>query len=373
MRKQGSSISASSTGSALPSPHLMDRVADLARASLSENTRKAYATQIAGWIAWCDGQGIEPFPASPEAVAAWIADRAGSGTVGGRRARLGAVGASASSIRLGIAALNAAHTAKGLAFDGRHPLIRQVLRGDRRTRVELDRQAAPLRGGFTLDLISWLAAAGDIAMLRDAAMLATGYAFALRRSELVGLDLEALGAGAAAGDGALRRDAEFLTVELARSKTMEGTGSQSVVTARDDHRDAVAIIERWIAEAGIETGTPIFRRIRRGGHVTGGRLHSLTVAAIVKARVAEFLVRAKGVDAEVARREAETYSGHSMRHGFATTAAEQGAGTTEIAAITRHRSDAMLARYVRQADKKLLRPGRRAGVGLRSDNRGGVQ
>ena len=44
------------------------------------------------------------------------------------------------------------------------------------------------------------------------------------------------------------------------------------------------------------------------------------------------------------------YSGHSLRAGFATSAAQAGVPTWRIRAQTRHASDAMLARYIRKAE-----------------------
>jgi integrase len=44
------------------------------------------------------------------------------------------------------------------------------------------------------------------------------------------------------------------------------------------------------------------------------------------------------------------YSGHSLRAGFATSAAQMAVPTLNIRAQTGHASDAMLARYVREGE-----------------------
>ena len=86
------------------------------------------------------------------------------------------------------------------------------------------------------------------------------------------------------------------------------------------------------------------------------------MALIVKRRIAEHLQR-HGVSAEQARTEAARYSGHSLRVGFAVTAAEIGADPAGIALVTRHRSLEMPRRYADQADKLKRSPYRLAGVG----------
>jgi integrase len=44
------------------------------------------------------------------------------------------------------------------------------------------------------------------------------------------------------------------------------------------------------------------------------------------------------------------YSGHSLRAGFATSAAQAGVQVWRIKAQTRHASNAMLARYIREGE-----------------------
>ncbi len=139
-----------------------------------------------------------------------------------------------------------------------------------------------------------------------------------------------------------------------------------IIVNREDNREAAKAIYRWLAKAAIGSGQPVFRSIRKGDRLQEERLSADYVPRIVKARVAEHLTRG-GVPAKLALEEAARYAAHSLRHGFATSAAEAGASTLEIASVTGHRSQAILARYVRQADKNNLRPGKRLGVGLRRD------
>lgn len=124
---------------------------------------------------------------------------------------------------------------------------------------------------------------------------------------------------------------------------------QSVVVPRAENTEAVKAIEAWIELAGIAPGEPVFRRIHKG-HKIGGRLHPQSLAKIVKARIKAHRERSE-VSPEKAREDAARYSGHSLRVGFAVTAAEAGADIRAIASVTRHRSLAMPARYAEKADQ----------------------
>jgi integrase len=53
---------------------------------------------------------------------------------------------------------------------------------------------------------------------------------------------------------------------------------------------------------------------------------------------------------EAAGFDPASFSGHSLRAGLATSAAMAGAPTFKIRAQTGHKSDAMLARYIRDGD-----------------------
>ena len=87
----------------------------------------------------------------------------------------------------------------------------------------------------------------------------------------------------------------------------------------------------------METG-PLVRPITRHGHVSANPLTGDAVSVLLRERL-----EAAGVDPE-------GYSGHSLRAGFATSAAQAGVSTLKIRAQTGHASDSMLARYVREGE-----------------------
>jgi len=82
----------------------------------------------------------------------------------------------------------------------------------------------------------------------------------------------------------------------------------------------------------------LFRRFSKGSKLSNKRLTDQTVALLIK----EYLNLA-GIDGK-------NYSGHSLRSGFATSAAESGAEERNIMAMTGHKSTEMVRRYIKEAN-----------------------
>lgn len=296
------------------------------RESLSPNTRRTYRAQIERWAEWCAEKDIEAWPADLTAVVNYLSERANAGQ-------------STSTIRTALAAIKFGHDAQGLPFDSRAPAIVKVLRGIARTSNKLQKQAEPIRAVDAMDMIT-VDDSATVTELRDAAVVAVGYLFALRRSELVGLDWGRHGDG----DGVLRLTAKTIELTLVRSKTNTGQG-ESVTIPRKGNDDAIDIIKRYVEAAGITQGSALFRRIRKGADV-GDRLSAQSVNLIVK------------------RLGAEDFSGHSLRVGFAVSSAEAGVDLRSIATVTRHASMEMPKRYAERADQLRTSPYNAEGVGL---------
>jgi site-specific recombinase XerD len=160
---------------------------------------------------------------------------------------------------------------------------------------------------------------------RDRALLALGFAGAFRRSELVALQVEDL---APCADG--------LRVTVRRSKTDQEAQGQTIAILRGVCICPVEAVDAWLAKAGINTGF-VFRSVLKGGRL-GGPLPAQSVAHIVKA----YATRA-GLDARI-------FSGHSLRAGFCTSAAEHGASVWKMMDVSRHKSVQTLRGYVRNAE-----------------------
>jgi site-specific recombinase XerD len=161
--------------------------------------------------------------------------------------------------------------------------------------------------------------------LRDRALLVLGFAGALRRSELVALDVEDL-----------EETAEGLLVRIRRSKTDQEGAGDFVSIPHGSRLRPVAGVRAWLEAAGITEG-PIFRSIKKGGSVTLERLSDRSVAQIVKRR------------AEAAGFDPSLFSGHSLRAGFVTSALHHGADILRVMDVTRHREVSTLKTYDRRA------------------------
>jgi integrase len=225
--------------------------------------------------------------------------------------------------------------------------------------VREQRQAAPLRPAVLRDVLTSMGTS-DLER-RDAAMLATLYMLALRRSELVDIDYQMRGAGDDAGRAVLRLTDYGLELELLRSKTSQESSARVRVERHHNPR-AFAALEQWIAHASIAPGTPLFRRVHPRGGI-GGRITADGINRAVKAAIKRYYVSTGTAD-DVAERLASRFSGHSGRVGFVVAAKEAGAADTAIAATTRHKSLQMIKRYGENADQLKCAPHQLKGVGL---------
>lgn len=285
---------------------LADRVADLVASSISESTRRAYQSDLAHFTAW--GGSV---PASAAMIAAYLAAYAEALSV-------------ATLVRR-MATISKAHEARGFPNPCRAEVVRATLRGIKRTRGTAQQQAKPL---VREDLMLALDRLGDATKdVRDRALLLLGFAGGFRRSELVSLDC-----------GDIEHGRQGLVVTLRRSKTdQEGEGRRiGIPHGRTRHCPAAAL-DAWLALSSIDGG-PIFRPVDRHGHVSSERLSGEAVSLVIRDRVAAAGLNPTG------------FSGHSLRAGFATSAAQAGVSTLKIRAQTGHASDAMLARYIRDGE-----------------------
>ena len=138
-----------------------------------------------------------------------------------------------------------------------------------------------------------------------------------------------------------------MEIVLLRSKAR--TEPTTVLVPRDNNPGLIAALERWIALASIGVGEPLFRSVRKGGHI-GGRLKDAGVNVALKARIARYLLDC-GYTPEAAAKEAAKYSGHSGRVGMYTAASEAGVAIEAVAALARHKSLNVAQKYARNADQ----------------------
>jgi integrase len=309
----------------LPSAPSLDQVREYVRASKAENTLRGYQTDWRHFCACCESRGgLCPLPAAADAVAAYIAECAEHLKPGSVQRRLNAIAE--------------AHKAAGLDSPTHAAIVRNTLKGIRRT---LGTAPAQKAAALTDDIRAMVDAtdAGVIGA-RDRALILLGFAGAFRSSELVGLDVE---------DCAFGKDG--LTVTLRRSKVDQtGEGRKiGIPYGSNPETCPVRTVQTWLELAAISAG-PLFRSINRHGQVQPGRLSGIDVARVVKK-----LADRAGLDPA-------KYAGHSLRAGHATAAAIAGASERSIMNQTGHRSVQMVRRYIR--DGSLFRENSAGKLGL---------
>ena len=281
-------------------------------AATATNTHRAYRSDWADFVAWCERHGQVPLPATPETVAFYLsalAQVAKVSTVGRR-----------------LTAIAKAHRAAGYESPTKSEVVHLTMRGIRRTHGVAAAQKSP---AVLADLRAMLAVLpNNLLGTRDRALLLLGFAGAFRRSELVSLDVTDLAFGE-----------RGLTVTLRRAKgDQEAAGTtKGIPFGRHALTCPVMAVRDWMDMSEISEG-PLFRSVNRYGHVGNTRLGDKSVALVVK-RAAH----AAGLDAT-------KYAGHSLRAGLATAAAAGGAQERDIMRQTGHRSVQMVRRYIRDGE-----------------------
>ncbi|HME24817.1 MAG TPA: site-specific integrase [Acetobacteraceae bacterium] len=290
-------------------------------------TLKAYATDLANYKAWCEKRGFEAMPAAPEIVGAYLA-AAGEGYA-------------LPTLRRRVAAIARACGIAGHPLDTKHPAIRETLRGIARKHGAPARRSAALT---TTEVKRLSRACGTgLVRARDCALFLVGFAGALRRSELVALDLEHV---------TWTRVGMKLLIE--RSKTdAEGDGAEIAIPRGEVPETCpVTALQEWLTAAGIIAG-PLLRKVNRGGTVKATRLVPDAVRQILLKRAAQ-----AGLKGTLP----EPVSPHGLRAGFVTTAYRNGVPDEEIMGHSRHRSLTTMRSYVRRAKLSQASPAGKLGV-----------
>jgi integrase len=272
-------------------------------------TARAYAADWSRFDGWCSAHGLAACPADPSTIALYLSTLADAGK---RYA----------TIARAYAAIRAQHSAQGSPLPTL-PVVTDVLHNLARELGTAPKAKTPIMA----DQLRAIARAPSDSVLavRDRALLLLGFAAALRRSELVALDV-----------ADVRSTPDGLEVTIRRSKT-DQTGAGRLVGVPHGSKGAcpVRALQAWLDVAGIADG-PIFRAVSKGGRVLADRLSDRAVARTIQGAAS-----AAGLEGD--------FGGHSLRAGLATSAAKAGKGESAIMAQTGHKSATMVRRYIRHA------------------------
>ena len=287
------------------------------KSSKSNNTVRSYKSYFNDFSLFCAKNGFKSLPSEPKIVSLYITN-------------LSTKSAKMSTLRRRLVTIGMVHKLKGHYLDTKHPSIIENIMGIKRRKASIQKGKKPLLINDLKIIINVIdeQKKEEIKKLRDRSIILIGFSGGFRRNEIVSLDYE---------------DLDFVSegvrVNLKRSKTDQfGEGSVKGLPYFDSTKYCPVIsIKKWLEISKIDSG-PLFRRFIKGSKLSQNRLTDQTVAHLIK----EYL-KIAGIDNR-------NYSGHSLRSGFATSAAEAGVEERSIMEMTGHKSSVMVRRYIKEAN-----------------------
>ena len=287
------------------------------QSSKAINTVRAYKSDFNDFGLFCAQNGFKSLPSEPKIVSLYLT-------------YLSTKDAKMSTLKRRLVSIGVIHKLKGHYLDTKHPSIIENIMGIKRRKGSIQKGKKPLLISNLKIIINIIDQQNseEIKKLRDRSIILTGFSGGFRRNEIVALDYD---------------DLDFvpegLKINIRRSKTDQfGEGSVKALPYLDNPQYCpVVSLKKWITIGKINSGS-LFRRFLKGSKLSKNRLTDQTVALLIK----NYLNKA-GIDSR-------NYSGHSLRSGFATSAAEAGAEERSIMEMTGHKSTEMLRRYIKEAN-----------------------
>ena len=268
--------------------------------SKANNTLRAYQSDFRDFSEFCAKNGFSSMPTQPKIIALYITHLSKSSKF--------------STLKRRIASISVLHKLKGHYLDTKHPIIMENLHGIKRTLGSRQKAKKPI----LINDLKLIIKAIDKDKIRDKALILIGFSGGFRRSELVNIQYD---------------DIEFVTegvkILIKRSKTdQSGEGSVKAIPYFDNQEFCpVVALKNYFT--------------KKFSNTNEGKIFNISdksVALIIKR-----YAKKAGLDSS-------KYAGHSLRSGFATTAAESGAEERTIMAMTGHKSTEMVRRYIKEAN-----------------------
>ena len=284
--------------------------------SKANNTLRAYKSDFKDFGGFCAKHGFDSLPTEPKIVALYLTNLSKTSKI--------------STLRRRLVSISMVHKLKGHYLDTKHPIIIENLMGIKRLMGSFQKGKKPLLINhlkLIVDVINQQKF-DEIKKARDKSIILIGFGGGFRRTELISIDHEDL-----------EFVSEGLKITLRRSKTDQfGEGMiKGLPYFTNENYCPVINLKKWLELSNIKSG-PIFRRFNKGSSLTSNRLTDQTVVLLIKSYL------------NLAGIENSNYSGHSLRSGFATVAAESGADERSIMAMTGHKTTQMVRRYIKEAN-----------------------
>jgi len=287
------------------------------QSSKANNTVRAYKSDFNDFGIFCAQNGFKSLPSDPQIVSLYLT-------------HLSTKEAKISTLKRRLVSIGVIHKLKGFYLDTKHPSIIENIMGIKRRKGSNQLSKKPILINSLKNIINAIDEQNkeEIKIFRDRSIILIGFSGGFRRNEIVSLNYD---------------DLDFvpegLKINLRRSKTDQfGEGFTKALPYFDNSQYCpVVSLKKWIEISKIKSGA-VFRRFSKGSKLSENRLTDQTVALLIK----EYL-KLTGIDSK-------NYSGHSLRSGFATSAAESGAEERSIMAMTGHKSTEMVRRYIKEAN-----------------------
>ena len=285
--------------------------------SKANNTVRAYKSDFNDFGLFCAKNGFKSLPSEPKIVSLYLT-------------YLSTKNIKMSTLKRRLVSIGVIHKLKGHYLDTKHPSIIENIMGIKRRKGSIQKAKKPILISHLKQIINTIdeEKIEEIKKYRDRSIILIGFSGGFRRNEIVSLDYE---------------DLDFvpegLKINLRRSKTDQfGEGFTKALPYFDNPQYCpVSSLKNWLEISKINSG-PVFRRFVKGSKLSKDRLTDQTVALLLK----EYL-NLTGMDSK-------NYSGHSLRSGFATSAAESGVEERSIMAMTGHKSTEMVRRYIKESN-----------------------
>ena len=287
------------------------------KSSKSENTVRAYKSDFNDFGLFCAQNGFKSLPSEPKIVSLYLT-------------HLSTKDVKISTLKRRLVSIGVIHKLKGFYLDTKHPSIIENIMGIKRRKGSVQKGKKPILINSLKLIIDAIDKQNkqEIKKFRDRSIILIGFSGGFRRNEIVSLDYD---------------DLDFvpegLKINIKRSKTDQfGEGFTKALPYFDSSQYCPVVSLKNLLDLSKINSGPVFRRFVKGSKLSKNRLTDQTVAILIK----EYL--------NLAGINSKNYSGHSLRSGFATSAAESGVEERNIMAMTGHKSTEMVRRYIKEAN-----------------------
>ena len=295
--------------------NINSKVLEYIDSGITGSTEKAYRSDWEDFEKFCKINKYQSLPAKYETIGEYLVFLADN------------MNRKPSTIERRISAILRKHRMNKHPLDSKHKYIRPTLEGIKRVKgaKQIGSKAISIP---TLKKMIDSIGVDDIRSIRDKSLILLGFVGGFRRSEIVNIDYEDIE----------EFDTEGLLINITKSKTDQRSEGRQLLIPYSDNENYCPVkqLQKWLNVSQIKSG-PIYRKINKSNLIQENRLSDKVVVIKVK----KYLEKA-GINSKM-------YAGHSLRSGFATSAALAGASLEEIKRTTGHKSDKIVQGYLDSA------------------------